>query len=66
MEITVTKKTKKNHLNVVPISQREKIKCSALGDIIEERIQQFIDDAPGGVTLAEIIGCLDLAKDRFK
>lgn len=53
-------------LNVVSISARSKLRCNSLADVINERIQQFIDDAPGCVSRAEIIGCLDMAKDKWK
>lgn len=58
------KKTAK--LTIVDISARSKLRCNSLVDVIEERIQEFVDGAPGSVSLAEIIGCLDMVKDRFK
>lgn len=58
------KKTAK--LTVVPISARSKLRVNSLADVIQERIQQFVDDSPGCVSHAEIVGCLDMAKDRFK
>lgn len=57
---------KPDKLTVVDISARAKLRCNSLGDVIEERIRQFIDDSPNCVSIAEIIGCLDMVKDRFK
>lgn len=57
---------KNAELKVVGISQRSKLRCNSLSDVIEELIQQFVDDSPNSVIRAEIIGCLELVKDRFK